>query len=181
MNKSTVIILGSAVGLFILSRRHAETSRRSAETALAPPDDREWMPALLSEYHPDAPSSEQAMEGGKYDRNPREKTLVITVQQFQQDRAKYPYVSVSGDLVLRGKKVSYGTRIYFGSYPDFVFRLVDTGQRFYGPKKKIRKPGYEPFDIATDYASNLGFAGKTTVYWIDRKDTLPMKRAPNVA
>jgi hypothetical protein len=97
------------------------------------------------------------------------------------DKSKYPYVSVSGDLELRGFTVPYGTRIYFGAYPDYVFRLVDTGGRFRGDKKKIRKPGYEPFDIATEYGSKLGFSGKETVYRIDRSDTLSHRKKPKVA
>ncbi len=174
MEKGAWALLGGAVALMLWSRRVGESVQLAKEDA-------EWMPALLSEYHPDAPAAEQQMEGGQYDRNPRQKTRVITVQQHQQDRNRYPYVSVSGDLVLRGKPVPYGTRIYFGTYPDLVFRLVDTGQRFYGAKKKIRKPSHEPFDIATDYGSKLGFAGKQTVYRIDRKDVLPMRTTPSVA
>lgn len=57
----------------------------------------------------------------------------------------------------------------------------DTGQGFYGAKKKIRKPGHEPFDVTTDYGSKLGFAGKQTVYRIDRKDVLPMRGAVETA
>jgi hypothetical protein len=106
---------------------------------------------------------------------------VITVQNHIADKSKYPYVSVSGDLELRGFTVPYGTRIYFGAYPDYVFRLVDTGGRFRGDKKKIRKPGYEPFDIATEYGSKLGFSGKETVYRIDRSDTLSHRKKPKVA
>ena len=173
MDSGAVVILGGAVALLLLSRRDSEAAKTKA-------DDKEWQPALLSEYHPDAPDEEKEMEGGKYDRNPREKTLVITVQQHQQDRTRYPYVSVSADLVLRGKPVPYGARVYFAAYPDIVFRLVDTGQRFYGKKKKTRKPGYEPFDIATSYGSKLGFAGKETIYWLDRRDLLP-KSPPKVA
>lgn len=174
MDKDTLALLGGTVALFFLSKRQTEAERTAQ-------DDRAWQPALLSEYHPDAPASEQRMEGGKYDRNPREKTLVITVQQHQQDPTRYPYVSVAGDLTLRGKSVPCGTRIYFGAYPDLIFRLVDTGQRFYGAKKKIRKPGYEPFDIATAYGSKLGFAGKETAYRIDRKDVLQLRHQSNVA
>ena len=174
MDNGALALLGGTIALILLSKRQPEKARTTQE-------DREWMPALLSEYHPDAPEDQRELEGGKYDRNPRQKTLVITVQQHQEDPARYPYVSVAGDLVLRGKPVPYGTRIYFGAYPDLTFRLVDTGQRFYGAKKKIRKPGHEPFDIATNYRSKLGFAGKETVYRIDRKDSLPLKHAPKVA
>ena len=171
MDSGTFAILGGAVALLLLSRR---------ETADARLGDKEWKPALLSEYYPDAPPSQTRREGGKYDRNPHTKTLVITVQQHKQDRERYPYVSVSADLSLRGRPVPYGARVYFAAYPDLVFRLVDTGDNFRGKTKKIREPGHEPFDIATNYGSQLGFAGRKTLYWIDRQDLLP-KSAPKVA
>lgn len=172
MNPSSALLIGGALALWLLSRR---------APAPAPQEDRAWLPALLTEYHPDAPPSERRMEGGPYDRNPREKTLVITVQQHRQDPARYPYVSVAGDLTLRGVPVAYGTRIYFGAYPDLIFRLVDTGQHFTGTTKVIRQPGHEPFDIATSHGSKLGFSGKKTVYWIDRNDRLPVRHTPRVA
>lgn len=198
------LLAGGALALLLLSRRESkgEQTPRSGsgpqprpgpksstaskdKCAHIPPsqkdtDDAEWLPALLSEYHPDAPTDQQRMEGGKYDRNPRQKTLVITVEQFNQDKSKYPYVSVSGDLTLRGKPVPYGARIYFSSFPDIVFRLVDTGDRFRGATKCIRKDEHEPFDIATNYGSKLGFSGKATFYRIDRRD-LPSQTAPKRA
>lgn len=198
------LIVGGGLAFLLLSRRDGgrEPAKRSgtepqsgpgrqpgtaptAKCAHTPPaqtptDDADWLPALLSEYHPDAPADQQRMEGGKYDRNPRQKTLVITVEQFNHDKSKYPYVSVSSDLTLRGKSVPYGARVYFSSHPDIVFRLVDTGGRFRGPTKCIRKDQHEPFDIATNYGSKLGFSGKATFYRIDRQDLLPkpaLKRA----
>ena len=191
------LLAGGALALLLLSRREGQKDQppRSGsgpqkgpgpkpgtapkdKCAHTPPsqketDDSAWLPALLSEYHPDAPADQQRMEGGKYDRNPRQKTLVITVEQFSQDKSKYPYVSVSGDLTLRGKPVPYGARVYFSSFPDIVFRLVDTGDRFRGATKCIRKDDHEPFDIATNYGSKLGFAGKAAFYRIDRRDLLP--------
>lgn len=155
-----LLVLGTVAGLLLLSRR-ASTPK--------PPRDDEWLPAMLTEYHPDAPESEREMEGGSVD---RAHAAVITVQQHRKDKAKYSYVSVSSDTVLRGESVPYGARIYFGAYPDLVFRLVDTGGRFRGDKKRIRKPGYEPFDIATDYGSDLGFSLKETMYRLDRKDII---------
>ena len=165
-----LLLVGGALALWLLSKQ------RGAQTSDA--IDREWRSAIFTEYHPDAPPHLRAMEGGPNDRmgNP-----VITVQQHIADKSKYPYVSVSGDLELRGSTVPYGTRVYFGAYPDYVFRLVDTGGRFRGDKKKIRKPGYEPFDIATEYGSKLGFSGKETVYRIDRSDTLSHRKKPKVA
>ena len=166
---NNLLFVGGALFLWFLSNRKPE--RESVKAT-----DMEWYKALLSEYHPDAPDDEQKMEGGLKDRM---KNPIITVQQHTSNRQKFPYVSVAADLALRGAAVEYGTRIYFGSYPDYVFRLVDTGSHFRGPQKKIRKPGYEPFDIATNYGSKLGFAGKETVYRIDRNDTL--KKRQNVA
>ena len=128
-----------------------------------------WFDARLTEYHPDAPPDKQKQEGGP---NDRKKHPVVTVQEHLSDKAKFPYVSVAGDLVLNGERVKYGTRIYFSSYPDIVFRIVDTGGNFFGTGKKIREPGFEPFDIATSYGSKLGFSGKHTKYRLDRSDTL---------
>ena len=128
-----------------------------------------WFDARLTEYHPDAPPDKQKLEGGP---NDRKKHPVVTVQEHLSDKAKFPYVSVAGDLVLNGERVKYGTRIYFSSYPDIVFRIVDTGGNFFGTGKKIREPGFEPFDIATSYGSKLGFSGKHTKYRLDRSDTL---------
>ena len=128
-----------------------------------------WFDARLTEYHPDAPPDKQKLEGGP---NDRKKHPVVTLQEHLSDKAKFPYVSVAGDLVLNGERVKYGTRIYFSSYPDIVFRIVDTGGNFFGTGKKIREPGFEPFDIATSYGSKLGFSGKHTKYRLDRSDTL---------
>ena len=55
------------------------------------------------------------------------------------NKAKFPTVSVAGDLVLNGERVLYGTRIYFSSYPDIVFRIVDTGGNFFGTGKKDQR------------------------------------------
>lgn len=166
---SGLLLAGGALALWLLSNRQAPVGNGK---------DGDWQAAIFTEYHPDAPPAEQAMEGGPKD---RKGSPVITVQQHRTDKGKYPFVSVSGDLELRGAAVPYGTRIYFGAYPDIVFRLVDTGGRFRGPKKRIRKPGYEPFDIATDYGSKLGFSGKQTGYRMDRNDTLDTRKKPSVA
>lgn len=198
------LLVGGGVALLLLARRDDQKEQKQGSApkpqnrpapkqgtapadkcAHIPPsqkatDDAEWLPALLSEYHPDAPADQQRLEGGKYDRNPRQKTLVITVEQFNEDKGKYPYVSVSSDLNLRGKSVPYGARVYFSSFPDIVFRLVDTGDRFRGATKCTRKDEHEPFDIATNYGSKLGFSGKSTFYRIDRQDLLP-KAAPKRA
>ena len=137
-----------------------------------------WFDARLTEYHPDAPPDKQKLEGGP---NDRKKHPVVTVQEHLSDKAKFPYVSVAGDLVLNGERVKYGTRIYFSSYPDIVFRMVDTGGNFFGTGKKIREPGFEPFDIATSYGSKLGFSGKHTKYRLDRSDTLISSSSVRVA
>jgi len=166
-----ILLAGGALALLLLSTRKA--AQRSPTPSKI---DQDWDKALLSEYYPDAPAELVAMEGGPLDRM---KKPLITVQQHKKDKKRFPYVSVSADLQLRGEPVPYGTRIYFGSYPDLIFRIVDTGGRFHGSTKKIRKPGYEPFDIATDYGSNAGFARKETVYRLDRSDTLTKRQ--NVA
>lgn len=137
-----------------------------------------WFDARLTEYHPDAPPDKQRLEGGP---NDRKKHPVVTVQEHLSDKAKFPYVSVAGDLVLNGERVKYGTRIYFSSYPDIVFRIVDTGGNFFGTGKKIRERGFEPFDIATSYGSKLGFSGKHTKYRLDRSDTLTASSPVRVA
>lgn len=165
-----ILLAGGALALLLLS------SRKTAKEPSKPGSDRDWEKALLSEYFPDAPPDLVAMEGGPLDRM---KKPIITAQQHMRDKTRYPYISVSGDLQLRGESVPYGARIYFGAYPDLIFRIVDTGGRFRGNTKKIRKPGYEPFDIATDYGTNWGFAGKETVYRLDRSDTLQKRQ--NVA
>ena len=130
-----------------------------------------WFDARLTEYHPDAPPDKQKLEGGP---NDRKKHPVVTVQEHLSDKAKFP-------LVLNGERVKYGTRIYFSSYPDIVFRIVDTGGNFFGTGKKIREPGFEPFDIATSYGSKLGFSGKHTKYRLDRSDTLVSSSPVRVA
>lgn len=162
MNAAPLAAAAIFVGL-LLARGASAASKRP---------DSEWMPAILTEYHPDAPPQYVKMDGGPNDRkgNP-----IITVQQFQRDRAAYPFVSVAGDLTLRGAPVPYGTRLYLGMYPDVVFRIVDTGGRFHGEKKRYRQPGSEPFDIATEWGSKLGFSMRQTVYRIDRSDTLDPK------
>ena len=103
------------------------------------------------------------------------------MQEHFGDKIKFPYVSVAADLMLNGERVKYGTRIYFSFYPDIVFRIVDTGGNFFGTGKKIREPGFEPFDIATSYGSKLGFSGKHTKYRLDRADTLPNSSPVRVA
>lgn len=152
--------------LFLIKRNSQEDDWQSA------PNDSDWLPCILTEYHPDAPKQYAKMEGGP---NDRKSNPVITVQDFQSDQAKYPYVSVSADLILRGTKVPYGARLYLGIYPDIIFRIVDTGGRFTGDKKRYRKPGSEPFDIATKWGSKLGFSLKQTVYRLDRFDNLLKK------
>ena len=139
--------------------------------------DRTWKPAYLTEYHPDAPPIKRRMEGGPHDRYPgREKHPVIRWEQHAADPKRYPFVTTSGDLVLRGRKVPYGARLYLEAYPEPIFRLCDTGSHFYGEQKVIRVPGAEPFDIATSYpgpgAKRLGISGTKTRYWVDFDDVI---------
>ena len=163
MDKGLLIAGGLLAFALLKSRKISEPS------AVVQNQSGIWFDARLTEYHPDAPPDKQKLEGGP---NDRKKQPVVTVQEHLRDKAKFPYVSVAGDLVLNGERVKYGTRIYFSSYPDIVFRIVDTGGNFFGTGKKIREPGFEPFDIATSYGSKLGFSGKHTKYRLDRSDTL---------
>ena len=117
------------------------------------------------------------MEGGLYDRHPgREKHPVVRWEQHAADPKRYPFVTASGDLELRGRKVPYGARLYLEAYPGLVFRLLDTGSHFYGAKKVIQRPGAEPFDIATSYPGprgpRLGISGTKTRYWVDFDDVI---------
>jgi len=171
------------IGTILLFRRNSinDTRRVRGTDSRQSPDnsDNEWLPALLSEYYPDAPASERKREGGLLDRM---KTEIITYDQFINNSKQYPYVSVSSDLILRNKPVPYGTRIYFGRYPDVVFRLVDTGDNFRSDKnKQIREPGHEPFDIPVPYSHKRQFAGVKTHYRIDRTDTIKPKPRPKLA
>ena len=139
--------------------------------------DRTWQPAYLTQYYPDAPARLQRQEGGFYDRYPgREKHPVIRWEQHAADPKRYPFITASGDLVLRGRKVPYGARLYLEAYPETIFRLCDTGSHFYGEHKVIRVPGAEPFDIATSYpgpgAKRLGISGTKTRYWVDFDDVI---------
>jgi hypothetical protein len=164
--------LAIAAGLIVLAFARASRAQTSQDTDDRRPPilpDSEWIPAILTEYHPDAPPEFVKMEGGP---NDRKGMPIITVQQHESDRDRYPFVSVASDTRLRGANVPYGTRLYLGIYPDIVFRIVDTGGRFRGEKKRYRKPGHEPFDIATAWGSKLGFSLKSTVYRIDRADNL---------
>lgn len=91
-------------------------------------------------------------------------------------------MSVAADLVLQGRKVPYGVRVYIAALPTDVLRIVDTGKNFYtdpkrGTQKQIRIPGHEPFDIATAWPGKaLGLSGKLTRYRIDWDDVLPAPR-----
>jgi hypothetical protein len=164
-----------AAGGFWLLRKTAGGAPRPPLGSPPPDSSPLWKLARLSEYHPDAPPEAGKKvirrEGGPLDRR---RAPAIMVQQHRADPAQYPYVSVSGDLIIEGRPVPYGARIYFASYPGLVFRLVDTGDNFRADvNKQIKTPGAEPFDIATAYKSSLGFAGTLTRYYIDFDDILP--------
>ena len=64
------------------------------------------------------------------------KAPVVTVQDFQRDPVKFPYVSVASDLVLRGEKVPYGTRLYLGSISRYCVSTRRHGKPFPGRKKR---------------------------------------------
>ena len=100
--------------------------------------------------------------------------FAVEWEQNAADPKRYPFVTASGDLELRGRRVPYGARLYLEAYPGVVFRLLDTGSHFYGTTKVVRIPGTEPFDIATSYpgprSSRLGISGTKTRYWVDFDD-----------
>lgn len=178
MTPKTKILLGLAAfaGLTILGRRAA-----SDPTSSAPPSDRQ--PARLTEYHPDAPPSAGTKvlkrEGGPRD---RKRQPLITLEQHRSDPSRFPYVSVSSDLVLQGRQVPYGARIYIDALPSDVLRLVDTGGNFTGDDKKIREPGHEPLDIATAWPGGTHrLGGRLTRYRVDWTDVLPPPGRPAVA
>ena len=79
-------------------RRRAAAAQPPRQHPKKPPRDDEWLPAMLTEYLTPTPESEQAMEGAA---SIAPTQCVITVQQHRKDKAKYPYVSVSSDTVLR--------------------------------------------------------------------------------
>ena len=193
MDKKALLLGGAAVaGLALLRRgeqdppapslqpKKPEKPRPYYNPAPSGPQssmDRSWQPAYLTEYYPDAPPSLKKREGGLYDRYPgRAKHPVVRWEQHAADPKRYPFVTASGDLELRGRKVPYGARLYLEAYPGVIFRLLDTGSHFYGSSKVIRIPGAEPFDIATSYpgprSPRLGISGTKTRYWVDFDDVI---------
>ena len=155
----------------LLTPQAREEDRPPSDPRARPP----WEPARLTEYYPDAPASQRGREGGRFDRFPgRDKHPVIWWEQYKSDPDKYPFVTASGDLKLRGRKVPYGARLYIEAYPDVEFRLMDTGGNFFGDGKVIRVPGHEPFDIAVAYPvagqPRLHISGTKTRYWVDFAD-----------
>jgi hypothetical protein len=107
-----------------------------------PPAERGKVHVRATGYWPyTALPDERKMEGGTNDRKGKP---IITLEQHQADPAKYPYVSVSGDLDIW----PYGQRISIDAWPGAVFRVVDTGSHFHGSGKVYRVVGYEPLDIA---------------------------------
>lgn len=143
----------------------------------------DWARARLTEFHPDTPATEslkkRKQEGGPLD---RDKQPLITVEQHRADPARYPYVSVAADLMLQGRKVPYGVRIYIEALPRDVLRIVDTGCHFINDPKKhcekqIHEPGHEPFDICTAWPGKTQrLSGKLTRYRIDWDDVLKTPR-----
>ena len=182
------ILLGAgAAGLLLLSRGQKTESPSAEPKSSAPrpgqPEQRklfiprttndQWLPAYLTEYHPDAPPGKRKREGGPLD---HKKNPIITVEQYRADPKRYPFVTVAGDLVIGGQTVPYGVRLYLEQYPDLVLRLFDTGGHFYGDGKVIRVEGHEPFDVATRYPQpntpRLGIPGTRTRYRIDYQDVI---------
>lgn len=83
------------------------------------------------------------MEGGTNDRKGKP---LYTLEMYQADPVKAPYVSVSGDPTIW----PYGQRIALDFWPGIPFRVVDTGSHFTGAGKVYRMAGYEPLDICVN-------------------------------
>lgn len=150
-----------------------------------------WRPAVLTEFYPDAPPSQRRREGGPFDRFTNKKTgekhPILTVDQHMRDQTKFPFVTVAADFVLEGRtlKPGHGPRVYFRRFPEFVFRIFDTGGNFFGDGKQLaqekkKTQGREPFDIAVEYggAWRHWFTGTKkgedlTDYYIDWADVVP--------
>lgn len=130
-----------------------------------------WKNGRLTSYYPDAPVEQWPMEGGPLGRG----YPVLTFEKHLADPVGVPFVTVAADITLEGNKLipGYGVRIHFYAFPKVVFRILDTGGAFKGESKRYRKEGYEPFDIATDYAGTarkLVSQEKLTTYWIEWGD-----------
>lgn len=132
-----------------------------------------WKNGRLTSYYPDAPPSKWDLEGGPFGRG----FPILTFDQHVRNPVEFPFVTVAADVMLEGFKLKpgFGPRIHFYAWPRHVFRIYDTGGAFKGPDKRIRDEGFEPFDIATEYAGARRRevdAQKYTTYWIDWQDIL---------
>lgn len=191
-------LFASGVGLALALSRRASASSEAPPLASPFPELFAGQ-ARLTEYHPDAPASQRQMEGGPRD---CKSGALYTIEQHRASPELYPYVSVSSDIRIFGVSMAYGTRVYFDAFPGVVFRIVDTGCHFVdagtepgpfscgvpakcgagGPKKVIRDVGYEPFDIATAWATRGSLGVRHTRFRLDPTDRLPIpRRRPAVA
>jgi len=182
MTNSTAIAL-AFIAYVLLKDRGASGATKISANAKPWRSDLTLYPALLSEYYPDTPITEsrrvKRREGGPVDTKGKP---LITISQHESDKIKYPYISVSSDIIIDGNRVPYGSRVYFKDMPpDLIFRIVDTGDNFrWDRNKQIHIPGHEPFDIAVNWNQKGGrIAGLKTWYAIDMSDNLERKRAPN--
>lgn len=174
MARAALIGAGLVVAAALLRRQASNGSGPAsavrAEPTAAPrrPDaagtfDRSWQPGYLTEYYPDAPKSQQRLEGGRYDRNPgKDKHPVVTWQQHAADSRKYPFVTVASDLQLRGHNVPYGARLYLEAFPGVSFRLFDTGGHFFGPDKVYH--GFPRWESGRSYKKRAGVNYQGTLY-----------------
>ncbi len=156
------LVLGAAAGLaaVLLRPRSSDAPARSPEPrrerSATPPKaaaapDRTWEPAYLTEYYPDAPPSQTRREGGRYNRKGH---LVIRWEDHAADPTRFPFVTVSGDLQLRGKPVPYGARLYLEAFPAVTFRLFDDGGNFFGAGKVYR--GFSKWAPGSSYKKAAG-------------------------
>lgn len=167
------LLLGAAAGLaaVVLRPRGANAPAPSPDARQPSPShskspplaDRKWENAYLTEYYPDAPPSQTRREGGRYDRNPgSEKHPVITWEDHAADPRRFPFVTVSGDLQLRGKKVPYGARLYLEAFPTVLFRLFDTGGHFFGTGKVYH--GFAKWTPGAAYKKSAGINVEGRLY-----------------
>ena len=153
--------------------------------AVPTPLDHDWLPARLTEFHPDTPQERRPEKFARWRPSRPDEAAPNHRRAASPEPQLYPYVSVAADLVLQGRKVPYGVRVYIEALPTDVLRIVDTRKNFCtdpkrGAEKVIREPGHEPFDIPTAYpGKRLHMDGKLTRYRIDWDDVLPAPASHN--
>lgn len=133
---AAAVVVFLARKAFVAASTSASTERAAADVDAGRP-----LPVRLTKYWPYAATeSERRMEGGVLDR--RGKPL-HTLEDHLADPAAHPYGSLAGDPAV----FPYGQALRLDPWPGALFRVVDTGGAFRGPKKRYRRPGEEPLDV----------------------------------